>query len=493
MKLSSLLSEVETLAVAGNAHCEVAGVASDSRQVRPGFVFVAVPGAALDGRAYADDAVARGAVAVVAQGEPAGRGAPCSVSVADARRAVAQLAAAFHGQPARRLQMVGITGTNGKTTTAYMVRECLRRAGRAPGLITTVEYVVGARAIPAARTTPDPVMLQSLLAQMVAAGCRAAVMEVSSHSLVQQRVAGIDYDVGVFTNLTRDHLDYHHTLEEYFRAKALLFTGLGAGARPAAAVLNWDDPWGRRLAQMPELRAERLTYGTGAGAVVQAEGIALSGAGSRFTARTPWGSVPVRLALLGRHNISNALAALAAGGALGLAPEALAEALAGVSLVPGRLEEIPHRHGFQVFVDYAHTDDALEHALATLRELTAGRLIAVFGCGGNRDTTKRPAMGAAAARLADYSVLTSDNPRKEDPAAILAQIRAGFGAATNFEVEPDRAKAIERALALARKGDVVLIAGKGHETFQEFANTTIPFDDRQVARKALGAEDGDGR
>jgi UDP-N-acetylmuramoyl-L-alanyl-D-glutamate--2,6-diaminopimelate ligase len=317
-----------------------------------------------------------------------------------------------------------------------------------------------------------------MLAQMVGAGCTAAVMEVTSHALVQRRTVGIDFSVAAFTNLTRDHLDYHRSMEQYFEAKRILFLQLGA---QATAVVNADDPWGRRLVESGGISADILTYGVAAGVDVRAESVSVGGRGSAFTVRSPWGGAQVETGLLGRYNVSNALAALACAGALDVPLDAAVGALSELALVPGRLEEVRAECGFQVFVDYAHTDDALGHVLRTLREITAGRLIVVFGCGGDRDRSKRPAMGRVAGQLADHAVLTSDNPRSEDPSAIIEEVLAGFPSRGNVEVVENRREAIERALRVADKGDVVLIAGKGHETFQETANKTVPFDDRQVA------------
>jgi UDP-N-acetylmuramoyl-L-alanyl-D-glutamate--2,6-diaminopimelate ligase len=391
----------------------------------------------------------------------------------------------FHGEPADKLQMIGVTGTNGKTTTAYMIKAILDAEGRNAGLIGTVAYSIGARTIPASRTTPDAPTLQNMFAQMVSAGCRSAVMEVSSHALIQRRTEGIDFDVGIFTNLTRDHLDYHQTMESYFEAKTLLFRRLGTGRKHAAAVLNADDPWGRQLSRRSDLTADVLTYGLGHDTTVSAEELQVGSSGSTFRLRTPWGAAKVALRLMGRFNVYNAMAAAAACGALGTDLKTAAAALSSMPSVPGRLEEIPTGRDFQVFVDYAHTDDALSHVLKTLREITNGRLIVVFGCGGNRDRTKRPVMGRVAGELADHSILTSDNPRNEDPARIIAEIREGFGLGAAVEVRENRADAIQRAIEIAAKGDVVLIAGKGHENFQEFAGRSIPFDDRQVVKRCL--------
>ncbi|MDI6775106.1 MAG: UDP-N-acetylmuramoyl-L-alanyl-D-glutamate--2,6-diaminopimelate ligase [Verrucomicrobiota bacterium] len=509
-RLDALISQIEAVRVIGPAERDVSGIACDSRQVRPGFLFVAVAGTRQDGRSFVEDAIGRGAVAVVsecpagarngghvpsspngsvevssAQGWRGRRNDVCLIKVRDAHLALGILAAAFHNRPSDRLEAIGVTGTNGKTTIAYLARDILRADGRKPAMLSTVEYQIGARQIPASRTTPDAPTLQAMLAEMVAIGCRSVVMEVSSHALDQKRTDGVDYDVAVFTNLTRDHLDYHRTVENYFEAKARLFRGLGSRKTNAAAVVNLDDPRGSEILGLVPPGCRRLTYGLEKPADVRADNLALTYEGSRFLASTPWGAAEMRVPLIGRHNASNALAVVAVCGALGVGLDRIARTLADPTRPPGRLDEVRATRGFQVFIDYAHTDDALRRALEALREIARGRLIAVFGCGGDRDKTKRPLMGAVAARLADHTVLTSDNPRTEDPLAIIAQIREGFGSATNVEVEADRAQAIRRAVAMAGHGDIVLIAGKGHETFQEFGNRTIPFEDRAVARSCL--------
>ncbi|MDP6491476.1 MAG: UDP-N-acetylmuramoyl-L-alanyl-D-glutamate--2,6-diaminopimelate ligase [Kiritimatiellia bacterium] len=466
---------------------EVTGISSDSRQVREGFVYVGIRGGRHDGRDFVPDAVARGAVACIVEG-PAptdSGGAVPALSVPDARLAVALLASRFHGNPSSKLKVVGTTGTNGKTTVSYLVRDIFNQSGLQPGLIGTIAYEIGERAIPAARTTPEAAELQGLLAQMVSSGCQSAVLEVSSHSLDQKRVAGIDFDVGVFTNLTGDHLDYHLDMERYFAAKAGLFRQLGSGKKSAYAVINADDPFGRRLADPGRYDAEVITYGTGRAADVRAEIVELDARGSRITMASPWGNYKVETPLMGRFNVSNVLAAMTIAGAMGLDIETAGQALKHASGAPGRLEEIPTDTGFQVFVDYAHTDDALSNVLTTLREVTPGRLIAVFGCGGDRDKTKRPLMGRVAEIGADLTIATSDNPRSEDPADIIEQIVAGVHNRNTVLVEIDRRDAIHKAISLAREGDIVLIAGKGHENFQEIGSRTIPFDDRQVAGDAL--------
>jgi len=485
MKLDALLKDVGHLSISGHNDQDVSGIACDSRQVRPGYVFAAVSGTERDGWSFVKDAIERGVVAVVSEHDELINRDICHINVKDCRQALAELSCTFHHRPSDHLQMIGITGTNGKTTTAYMISNVLREVGQVPGLLSTVEYRIGERIIPASRTTPESPVLQSLLAQMTASGCKSVVMEVSSHALSQKRIVGIDYDVAVFTNLTRDHLDYHHTMEQYFEAKLLLFLTLGKGKKRAKAIINIDDEWGQKLSARNDIRAEIVTYGMKFEAMIRAEKIELSCSGSSFHIVTPWGDKTVQLKLLGRFNISNALATIATCGSLGINLDIIVDTLNRVPSVPGRLEEISTMKGFQVFVDYAHTDDALENVLKTLREITKGRLIVVFGCGGNRDKTKRPIMGNVAARLADYSVLTSDNPRKENPSEIIVQIREGFGESKNFEIIEDRTEAIKRALALANNGDVVLIAGKGHENFQEFANTLISFDDKQIVKRYI--------
>ncbi|MEA2284388.1 MAG: UDP-N-acetylmuramoyl-L-alanyl-D-glutamate--2,6-diaminopimelate ligase [Solirubrobacteraceae bacterium] len=452
---------------------EVTALAFDNRLVAPGTLFFCVPGFTRDGHDFAADAIARGASALVVQ-RPLGLGVP-EVLVDDVRAAMAPAAARLSGDPTASLAAVGVTGTNGKTTTAFLVRDLLEAAGRRTGLVGTVTAVVGGQERPMVRTTPEAIDLQGMFAEMLAGGDEAVVMEVSSHALQLHRADAIHWDVAVFTNLTQDHLDFHPTMEDYFLAKRRLFE-----SGPAAAVINVDDPYGARLAaETPGA----ITVGIDSPeASLRATGIAGDATGSTFTA----GGMTLRSPLPGRFNVLNALGAVAAVRALGVEDETIAAALPRAARVPGRFEPVDEGQPFAVLVDYAHTPDSLENVLRAARPLTAGRVICVFGAGGDRDRAKRPLMGAVVRDLADVAIVTSDNPRSEDPEAIIAAILEGAG--PGAEVEGDRRVAIERAIAMAEPGDIVLIAGKGHEQGQEFeGGRKLPFDDVAVAREALRA------
>jgi UDP-N-acetylmuramoyl-L-alanyl-D-glutamate--2,6-diaminopimelate ligase len=485
MILEQLVERVQTEGVHGSVKVEVKGLAYDSRQVQEGYLFVAVVGHQLDGMEFITDAVSRGACVVVSESALQLGARITHVQVKNARRALAELAAAFYGNLSHELDVIGVTGTNGKTTTTYMIRDLLRRAGRQPGLVGTVAYEIGGRSIPASRTTPESLELNDLFRQMSDAACDSAVMEVSSHAIALERVHGIDFKVAVFTNLTQDHLDFHGTMERYFEVKSRLLEGVRAELG-RAVVVNADDEWGARWLKSGAARAEVITYGFDPEAMVCASRAKVDRRGTRFRVSTPWGRAKVRLKLLGRFNIHNALAALATGGALGLDLKRMVAALAEIEAIPGRLELIHNRKMRRIFVDYAHTDDALKNVLETLREICGrNRLILVFGCGGNRDRGKRVLMGRVAAALADYSVVTSDNPRKEDPKVIAKEILEGFEDRSKVEVMLDRQKAIERGIQLAGYKHILLIAGKGHETYQEVQGAVIPFDDREVVREIL--------
>jgi UDP-N-acetylmuramoyl-L-alanyl-D-glutamate--2,6-diaminopimelate ligase len=410
MTLEELLCGITAIEVDGDVSCEISSIEYDSRRVTPGALFVALPGEHVDGSVYIEEAAQRGAVAVVMQEACAlGGSFPC-VQVANARLALAQLARAFHQHPAEKLCALAVTGTNGKTTVSFMLREILHAAGRRPGLIGTVRYEIGDRVLPAARTTPEAPDVQAMLSQMDRSGCDSVIMEVSSHALDQYRVDGIQFDTAIFTNLTQDHLDYHGTLEDYFAVKARLFSQVDR-----CAVINHDDPWGKRLLAEHCKASEVISYGFNEGAMVRGLDVQADAGGSRMRVESPWGEADISLQLIGRFNLANALAAFVAAASLGIPLDVITRALRDMENVPGRLEAIPGRKGKRVFVDYAHTDDALRNVLEALREITPGKLVVVFGCGGNRDCGKRSLMGKVASRLADYSVITNDNPRTETP------------------------------------------------------------------------------
>jgi UDP-N-acetylmuramoyl-L-alanyl-D-glutamate--2,6-diaminopimelate ligase len=447
---------------------------------------VAIPGNRTDGHEFITSAVDRGATAVICERNGGFPKRATKIKVADVREALARVSASYYEYPSSKLKVIGVTGTNGKTTVSFMIKAILEAAGIKSGLIGTVHYEIGERIIPAQRTTPESLEVQRMMAQMLRADCQACVMEVSSHALEQKRVLGIDFDAAVFTNLTRDHLDFHGTMENYFAAKRKLFTALGSGGKKAAAVFNVDDDFGARLTGQTNAEVE-LTYGLHKAARLRATKIQLGREGSKFTIESPERTFGCRLPLIGRHNIYNALAAVGAVLALGVQVAHVQAAFNAITPVPGRLESVSLGQPFGVFVDYAHTDDALKNVLVTLREITTGRVLVAFGCGGNRDAGKRPKMGRISAELADFTIITSDNPRKESAEAIAVQIEAGFREvrADQYRVELDRRRAIQEIIGEAREGDSVLIAGKGHETYQESDDTVVPFDDRQHAREAL--------
>ncbi len=484
MQLADLIQGLSAKSIQGTVDREVTGVRYDSRRVTAGNLFVAVRGGSFDGHSFIEQAIDKGAVAVV--GEQAGLSQRATaIVVQDSREALAQLAATFFGHPSRKLKMIGVTGTNGKSTTTFLIKHVLERAGQSTGLIGTVQYEVGERLLPAPRTTPESLDLQELLSQCLEAGCRNVVIEVSSHALSQGRSNEIEFDVGVFTNLTRDHLDFHRGMKDYFEAKARLFESLReTQGRDGKAVINIDDPYGQQLVTRFGKDLQVITYGMGARADFRASDFKVDMNGTSYRLDAKDKSYLVRLPLIGRFNIYNSLATLAAARAAGLDVRSAVSALAKAPQIPGRLEAVPAKRKFQVFVDYAHTDDALLNVLKTCRDLNPSRLILVFGCGGNRDKAKRPLMGAVADQYADYAFITSDNPRKEDPEAIVRDVETGFKH-KNYEKVVDRREAIARAIAMAQPRDIVLIAGKGHEKYQEFSDHTIPFDDVETAGRAL--------
>lgn len=484
MKLHDLLESVATLDISGSENPEIEGIAADSRQVKPGCLFVAVPGEQVDGALYIPDALSQGAVAVVSETHLELGAGVVHIHVARSRRALAEIANAYFGNLSRQMKVVGITGTNGKTTTAYMIRNILRDGGFLPGLLGTVAYEVGEHILPAARTTPEAPDIHSMFRQMHDHGCDSVVMEVSSHALALDRVHGIDFAISVFTNLTQDHLDYHRNMDSYFEAKARLFRHMEE--RPGcSAVINMDDTWGARLADEQQLRQEVMTYGFDDRAQICASDASVDIHGTRFNVATPWGDGKVHLKLLGRFNIHNALAALATGGLCNIDLQCMIRSLENIDAVPGRLELVTRRKGRRVFVDYAHTEDALKNVLSTLREICNGRLIVVFGCGGDRDRGKRSKMGRVACDLADYSIITSDNPRKEEPGSIVGDIIQGFQDPGSFEVLLERRDAIEKGIRLMARKDILLVAGKGHETYQEMNETIVPFSDKSVIEEIV--------
>jgi UDP-N-acetylmuramoyl-L-alanyl-D-glutamate--2,6-diaminopimelate ligase len=454
---------------------EVRGLAYDNRRVAPGTLFFCVPGFAVDGHQFAVDAVARGAVALVAE-RSLGLGVP-EVVVSSARAAMAPAAAAFYGDPTGRLETVGVTGTNGKTTSAFLIRSLLEAEGRQTGLLGTVKSVIGGREQDVQRTTPEAIDLQRTFLEMLENRDVACAMEVSSHALALHRADAIHFAAALFTNLTQDHLDFHPTMEDYFAAKRRLFID----AAPRQAVVNVDDPYGVRLAD--ELEGA-VTFALSREATYRAVSVESGLDGSRFVVRGPEGDVSLESPLRGRFNVYNVLGAYAVARALGVSAETCARAIESAGQVPGRFETVDEGQDFAVLVDYAHTPDSLENVLQAARGLTDNRLHVVFGCGGDRDRGKRPVMGAIASSLADRVIVTSDNPRSENPDAIVAEILAGAGDGVEHQV--DRRLAIAEAVAEAGPGDVVVIAGKGHEQGQEFAGgRKVPFDDIEVAREAL--------
>lgn len=483
--LSDLFAEGEIVSSRGPLDRPVSGIVMDSRRVVPGHVFFALPGLRTDGAMHVAEALSRGAVAIVSNSAPAAAPAKVTfIQVADPRAALARAARRSHRAPDRELAVVGVTGTNGKTTVSHLIKHFLEEDTRV-GLLGTISYDLGARTVPSFKTTPEAPDIFGMLAQMRDAGCREAVMEVSSHGIDQRRVLGLEFAAAVFTNLTQDHLDYHQTLEAYFQVKARLFTG-ESGAVPPVSVINYDDAHGRRLGGLvPSGSSRVISYGESPDAAIRAENVELGFKETTFTLVWPEGRARVRSPLLGRYNVANVLAAVATAYGLGRNPHAFLARLAIFPGVPGRMERIEEGQPFNVLVDYAHTDDAIRNALGMLRAITPGRVICVFGCGGNRDRAKRPLMTRAAEEGAELVLATADNPRGETVAAIFEDMRAGVTQPEKFTWIEDRRRALSLALDLCRPGDCLLVAGKGHETYQEFSDTITPFDDRQVVRELI--------
>ena len=502
MQLPHLIAGMESVRVAGSLREEVTAVCYDSRQCVPGSLFTAVPGLKADGRDFIAGAIARGARVIVHEGDFVPPPGVTAIAVPDSRRALGLLGKNFYGDPANQLRLIAVIGTNGKTTISYLIEAILQAAGLSAGVIGTVNYRYGGRLLAAPHTTPESLDLQRILREMADGGVSHVVAEVSSHAIALGRVDHCAFDMGVFTNLSQDHLDYHQTMENYFQAKKRFFSELlpaGKTDRPRWMVVNSDDPWGRRI--LEETAGDRLTYGLDSPADVTAAPFRLSLDGIAATLRLGEAQLEIASPLLGRFNLANILAAAGAARALGLPPAAIARGIASLSYVPGRLEKVSDGAEPAVFVDYAHTDDALRRVLENLAAFRRDRIITVFGCGGDRDRGKRPLMGEAATAGSDLTIITSDNPRSESPLEIIRQIEKGIGtfrfpsvaaAAQNpdrrgYLVLPDRREAIATAIALSRPADIVLIAGKGHEDYQIIGTSREPFDDRVVARQALAA------
>lgn len=497
MQMETLIQGMDVISVQGHPDRDITGIAYDSRGIQAGNLFVAIRGHRNDGHRFLREAVQKGAVAVVSEdplpdflketGSHGGRGGPAFLRVPDSRAALSRLAVRFYDRPWKGMNLIGITGTNGKTTTSYLLEAILVAAGRSPGVIGTVNYRIPGRAWEATVTTPESLELMGILRIMADSAVTDVVMEVSSHALDQGRVRDCPFDTAVFTNLSRDHLDYHGSMEAYFRAKAILFEDLGKKGEKGAccAVVNLDDPRGRTL--LERTAAKVTTYAIREEARIQVQDARVSMEGIEGVLTTPQGSIPFRSGLMGTFNLYNLMASAGAALSLGIGLEAIGQGIRQMQGVPGRLERVPNDRGFTVLVDYGHTPDALEKSLKGLRALTRGRIYTVFGCGGDRDRGKRPEMGRVAGERSDHVLITSDNPRSEDPEAIARDIEGGLQKAGlgNYEIELDRRLAIRRAIDMAREDDLVLIAGKGHEPYQMIGTKRHVFDDRVEAAKAL--------
>jgi UDP-N-acetylmuramoyl-L-alanyl-D-glutamate--2,6-diaminopimelate ligase len=496
--LQELIDPIDVVKTSGDLQAEVVSITEDSRGAGPGSLFVAIQGTQQDGHHFVNQAFAQGATAVVVeedcfQGDPSefSPAGSALIHVKNSRKALGLMASQLYGNPSRHLKMVGVTGTNGKTTVTHLAASLLEAKGHQVGLLGTVGYVVGKKRREASHTTPAPVQLQEMLAEMVRAGTDVGVLEVSSHALALDRVAGCEFDIVVFTNLTQDHLDFHRTMEDYFQAKLHLFTdyvkdGQKSGAK--RALVNADDPRAPLILQ--ECSIPVWTFGIHAKADIQADAVQLGMEGTKFIVNSPLGRMIITSQLVGEHNVSNMLAAIGIGLEMGISPDSIEQALGTVSNVPGRFERIQEGQDFMVVVDYAHTDDALQRLLEAAQTIKQARIITVFGCGGDRDSGKRSKMGQVAVKKSDLVIVTSDNPRTEDPQAILADIEKGIEALPleercSYQTISDRARAIQVAIELASSGDLVLIAGKGHEDYQILGTQKVHFDDREEARKAI--------
>ena len=485
MRLTQLIKVIDNNYTASRlGDFEVGGISCNSKEVLKDFIFVAIKGTNEDGHRFIPEAIGQGAKAVVIQIPNSPLPIPKDISVIkvrDTRKALAKLAAEFYSNPSLKIKVVGITGTNGKTTVSYLIEAILKEAGFNPAVIGTVNYRFTDKIFPSKNTTPPPIELQSMLSNMLEEGIDYTIMEVSSHALDQDRIGAINFHSAIFTNLTQDHLDYHNTLSNYFQAKAKLFKNINANS---FVIINNDDRYGRRLKKLTPARI--ITYGIDTQADVLAKDIRFDMSHTEFLLTANKGQMKFKTKLIGRHNVYNILAAISWALSEGLDLSTIKSAIEGLYLVPGRLEKINSDGDFWVFVDYAHTEDALKNVIKTLRQLSAHRIIVVFGCGGERDKTKRPKMGYAVTELADYAIITNDNPRREDPERIIEDIKKGIRK-NNYYVIPDRKEAIRKALTIAESGDIVLVAGKGHENYQILKDRIIQFDDRRIVKECLSS------
>lgn len=482
MKLKDVLAGVTQMSFSGNETEDIHGIVYSSKDVQPGFLFTALKGMKKDGLDFIEEALQRGATAVLSDREKPENFTLTWIQVADTRETLALISANFYSHPSQKMKVIGITGTKGKTTITYLLEEILKKAGFIPGVIGTISYRGPRMTVSAERTTPEAPDLQRILREMLDHGVTHSIMEVSSHALDLKRVTGIAFDVVVFVNMSGDHLDYHQTMEKYFEAKKRLFF---LNHKNQKAVVNGDDPWGKKL--LSQLSADAVTYGFEPGAMVRGENFKLNEKGIEASVKYPGGRLSILSSLLGKPNLYNILASVAVALTLSLPLSAIKEGIASLKGVPGRFEPIENSLGYHIFVDYAHTDDALKNLLETVREFNPKRIILVFGAGGDRDKTKRPRMGEAAGTLSDWTIITSDNPRSEEPLAIISDIEKGIQktGTQNYQVIPDRKEAIAHALSMGEKGDYILVAGKGHEDYQIIKDKITHFDDAEVIRELL--------
>jgi len=481
MQVKEIIQGLEIISLQGALSTEIKHLTYDSRQVLPHSLFVAIRGFKHDGHQFIESAIGQGAVAIISEAPPPPDFKFIWIQVRDAREALAQCAANFYKHPSQHIKVIGITGTKGKTTVTYLLESILEASHLSPGVIGTVSYRGPGLSSPAARTTPESSDLQRYLKILVDHGATHCLMEVSSHALELKRAKGINFALTIFTNLSGEHLDYHQNMENYYQAKKKLFTFY----KSKMAIINYDDPWGKRLIE--EILTPTITYSLHSRGTIYPEKYSFSSSGIEATIKYPAGKCQISSPLLGRPNLYNILAATAASLTLGISPLFIKEGLRSLTTIPGRFEKIDNPWGIHIFVDYAHTDDALKNLLETAREITSGRVIVVFGAGGDRDKTKRPRMGEVAAKLADWSIITSDNPRSEDPLSIISEIEKGFKqlSQNNYEIEPDRRTAIRKALLMCKREDCLLVAGKGHEDYQIIGDKIISFHDPTVIQEII--------